>query len=76
MVNIFRYFILLLFMSCSHYITEKQVANDAPSTSAPFDTLAAYRKMPGAQKDITVHGYYKKDSVYVRSYKRSKPGSN
>ena len=62
------------YMSCSSgtgTISERRVLNDTIVTMEPFDTLAAYRKMPGQAKSVDVRGYYRKDSTYVAPHKRT-----
>jgi hypothetical protein len=69
-----RYLLLFLLASCSHHLTETQVKNDSPEYGT-FDTLAAYRKMPGQIKDVNVKGYVRNGDS-VKPYKRSKPSRN
>ena len=73
---VIRYLLLLLIVSCgSHHLTDSQISNDSPQYET-FDTLAAYRKMPGQSKDVSVKGYVRKDGDSVKPYKRSKPNQN
>jgi hypothetical protein len=58
----------------AHYITQAQL-RDTTYVAGTFDTLAAYRKAPGAPKTVYVKGYFKKDSTYVAPHNRSAPGS-
>lgn len=67
---------ILVFLSCkaperNFYLTESQVKNDTIVETGTFDTLAAFRKMPGEPKTVYVEGYYRKDSTYVAPHYRS-----
>jgi hypothetical protein len=68
---LFLLFITLL--SCAprgHYLTTAQV-RDTTAQAGTFDTLSAYRKAPGAPRNIKVHAYTKKDGTVVKEHYRS-----
>ena len=64
----------ILLLSCAPKgirLTEAQLNDTAGVTHSTFDTLAAYRKMPGGPKTVTVQGYYRSDSTYVPAHTRT-----
>lgn len=64
----------ILLLSCAPKgirLTQAQLEDTAGVTHAPFDTLTAYRKMPGSPRNVTVQGYYRKDSTFVPAHTRS-----
>lgn len=67
--------LLLLFtlLSCAprgHYLTTAQV-RDTTAQAGTFDTLSAYRKAPGAPRNVKVKAYTKKDGTVVKEHYRS-----
>ncbi len=68
-------FIALLLLSCSTgprqgHITATQL-KDTTAIAGTFDTLAAYRKMPGQPKTVIVKEYLKKDGTHVKAHTRT-----
>ncbi len=64
----------LFLLSCAPKgvrITAAELEDTAGITAAPFDTLAAYRKMPGGERTVTVQGYYRADSTFVPAHTRT-----
>lgn len=75
MKPIYTLLLCLILASCAKRdyvrLSPAQMQNDTLYTTAPMDTLAAYRKRPGKPKTVQVKGYYKKDSTYVKPHART-----
>lgn len=77
-MKLFPLLLTLFIISCAGpqqgYITAAQM-QDTTAQHGTFDTLAAYRKYPGAPKNTKVKAYTRKDGRHVQEHYRSAKGS-